>query len=77
MRGSDTDKGRVPISKYLVSRELSFDERIGYIRKLLASKQEQEEAKNLKPNEASKFIELLDEVRSFVLSPPPPMSYDE
>ena len=74
--GSEPVKEREPISKYLVSHELSLDDRTDHIRELLASRQEQEQAKTLEPGDASKFVELLDEVRSFILPPlnQPPVS---
>ena len=69
MESEPVNKEREPISKYLVSHELSLDDRTKRIRELLASRQEQEQAKTLEPDDALKFVELLDEVRSFILSP--------
>ena len=63
-----------PISKYLVTHELGLDDLVKGIRKLLASKEQQEGAKNLEPGDALKFVELLDQVcslRSSSQSPPP------
>jgi hypothetical protein len=62
MRGSDPVEGRVPISKDLISHEFSPNDRIRYIKKLLASREEQENAKLLETGDAVKFVELLDEV---------------
>lgn len=70
MGSEPVNKEREPISKYLVSHELSLDDRTERIRELLASRQEQEQAKTLEPGDALKFVELLDEVRSFVHSLP-------
>jgi hypothetical protein len=71
MRGSDPVEGRVPISKDLVSHEFSPNDRIRHIKRLLANRAEQEDAKRLELGDAAKFVELLDEVS---LSCPPPLS---
>ena len=53
-----------PIPIYLVSHEFSLDDRVKHVRTLLGStKEEQESAKSLEPTNASKFIDLLDQVR--------------
>ena len=51
-----------PISVYLVSHELSLDDRAKWVKRLLVSQEEQESAKRLEPANASKFVELLDQV---------------
>jgi hypothetical protein len=51
------------ISKYLVSRDLSPENRIRYIKRLLADREEQQGAKALDSDNASRLVELLDEVR--------------
>ena len=52
----------IPISKYLVSHELSSDDLVKSVRKLLASKEGQEGAKSLEPGDVSRFVELIDQV---------------
>lgn len=55
----------VPISKHLVSHELDPKDRAKYIGRLLKSREEQEGARQLEEGEASRFIELLDQVCYF------------
>lgn len=50
------------ISKYLVSNNIGPEEVVQSVKKLLTHKEEQENAKNLEPGDAKKFVELLDGV---------------
>lgn len=50
------------ISKHVVSHDLSHEDLVFLIKKLLDDKLEQDGAKNLEPGDATKFVELLDEV---------------
>jgi hypothetical protein len=69
--GSVATSGSVPadpISKRLVSSYFSPAQQIELIREMLADRSEQQAARALEPEEASKFVEMLDLVRLF--SPP-------
>lgn len=56
------DPAKGTISKHLVSRNLNPKEQVRCIKKLLADKEEQLGAKNLGLDDASTFVELVDEV---------------
>ena len=63
-RRTDDGSAREPIPIYLVSHEFSLDDRVRHIRTLLGStKEEQESAKSLESTNASRLIDLLDQVR--------------
>ena len=55
------------ISKHVVSHTLSRESRVQLIKRLLGDKLEQDGAKNLEQEDATKFVELLDEVSLFPL----------
>ena len=57
-----------PISKYLVSFDLSHAKKIELIKEMLANKNEQQAAKRLEPGEASRLVEMLDLVHLFLSS---------
>jgi hypothetical protein len=59
------------ISKQLVSSDFSPVRQIELIKEMLANRDEQQAAKGLEPEEASKFVEMLDLVRLFLPSPSP------
>ena len=63
-----------PISKRLVSSDYGPARQIELIREMLANRDEQQAAKCMEPEEASKFVEILDLVR-LLLSSPSPMSH--
>ena len=63
-----------PIPKRLVSSSFDPARQIELIREMLADRGEQQAARALGPEEASKFVEMLDLVRLF-LSSPSPMSH--
>jgi hypothetical protein len=72
--GSVATSGSVPadpISKRLVSSYFDPARQIELIKEMLANRDEQQAAKDLKPEEASKFVEVLDLVRLFPSSPSP------
>jgi len=58
----------IPVSNHPVSHDPSLDD-IQYIKTILKSKKEQQKAKDLEPEDALKYVELLDQVR-FSLSLP-------
>lgn len=61
-RGAKKSALKNPISKYLVTHDrLNFEDRVQYIKALVADQDEQLEAKNLKPGDGKKLVELLDE----------------
>jgi hypothetical protein len=65
-----------PISKRLVSSDYNPARQIELIKEMLANRDEQQAAKGLEPEEASKFVEMLDLVRLFPSSPSP-MSHEK
>jgi hypothetical protein len=63
--GLDPVPGAIPdgsIPKHLVSNNLAPTDKVQCIKRLLANKEEQREAISLKPDDALRLVELLDEV---------------
>ena len=58
----------VPISNHPVSHDPSLDD-VQYVKTILKNEKAQQEAKGLEPEDALKYVELLDQVR-FSLSLP-------